>query len=221
MSKLITDFGLDRFNSAFQGAWFIGPDNKVHEVRRADILHDFDLDKDTYRVKTYSTETGPDRIVPVENVVDGDFFKDFNAFSYPPLGWRSAINGRLLVHCSFSVGSYQRGLKHSNVEATLHPVSYWARDIGLLDGDPSELLTSMRMGHMVMMPQYTTMDKGVRRMNEGKIMSFAINERIAVCIGADASAYDLLYDTACVGKVSHDGTITSSIDVSIIKEAMK
>lgn len=208
VEELGTSYFLDRFNHSM----FLDP-----EGRPAYINHGIPTARGTIPVASIE---GP---VTKPSVIEGslpyDFFKDLSVFAVPPMGFRSANNGRYLVHYSRNNRSYRRGVSTDNINRWVAPSSMYLMNEGALSYDYYDRPTSTIM--MIMKPEFTPLKEGIAKMKAGELFSFAASSNLAVIPAVD-DAFALYFNTNRVGTISADGSLSCTVPMvsNMIKEQL-
>lgn len=198
--SLIDRLGMDGFISKYQGSFF------KDEAGVTCIVLGVGRTLGTVKVQRVGGTANKPTVEEVE--MSHEFFVDMSTFATPPLGWRVAAQGRYLVRLERNNNSCHRGTSAGNVNRTIHEMTNWfARNQGMsLDYYSRETV----LAKLVMEPAYLSLAEGLAYIKQGKIVSFAVNELIAVAPDTD-STYHILFRDKVIGKVDEDGKVTCEI----------
>jgi hypothetical protein len=151
------------------------------------------------------------------------FFDSFDKFRVPPLGWRMAAQGRVLIHFTrngIRRAGYRRGVAPENLRKYYAPSSIFldrGGNISLHYYNGTAATTSL-----IMDPKYMSLKEGIEAMDNGDVVGFAANANIAV-IPAVSRGKTVMFNTNFVGTISKDGEVKceSPIIESILKDGLK
>ena len=208
MNLISTFNGVERFYQKFNGSMFRNQNNEICVV---DLSRRTGSASETQHIackKLRYTASGRVSSYWDSALVPYDFFQDMSVFSTPSLGWRESAGGKVLMYITRNDSTYHRGTSVGTLNAQFSMLSNWLESEGLINlaSETSE----PKMVHMVMEPRYKTMTQGIADIQAGRAASFAINERVAVTPGEN-DTFDIWYRTKIVGRISHDGTIDSTM----------
>lgn len=193
MTKFISELGAGYMNDMLGGAPF---------------MHDGE-------VYLFSELTGRTAIAyhlngPVENIqaeakeVPASIFTGWSTFSFPVLGYRSALNGQILIYQS-RVNSTRRGLNPRDIQNQWHDVSHacasrWDLNLPYFN-------TANVKAYMVMKPVYTGFAEGLHKILKGEIASFALSAEFAVAPSDNVPFLEILFRQRRVGTIDADGNV--------------
>lgn len=196
--NLIEEFGLDRFNQRFRGTFFKGPDGVAHIISKA---------TDSGNVNAERVDGNVDRTKVSNVTLPFSFFEGIGAVATPRLGWRVAAGGKYVVYLA-RTSSYHRGCSENTLTKLHAPITKLAIENKNLN--IKHYIRTPVLAKLVMEPTYLSMAEGLRRINSGELISFAINQDV-VLFPEDNDTLALMFRTAKVGTVGLDGTIHCSI----------
>lgn len=218
MTNIIAEYGsTSYFNDKFSGAMF-GLKQSDGSVTAA-VLRQA-LSSNEVQCRTFSGKVG--KITTNDVIVPGDYFSGLNVFRTPTLGWRSAKNGRLLLHVSKrnNRSCSVRGVSARGLSTLISGIT--SRMIGLGLESPSYYAEEGVLTKLVMEPEYTEYNQGIELMREGKILSFVPNERVAVqAINNDVA--HIYLGTVPVGRIDLNSKVNkiNQIFESLVKDVIK
>lgn len=113
------------------------------------------------------------------------FFKNMSVFATPPLGWRSAAQGRYMVHMRRrnTNNGYHRGIAPKLILPTFSPATEYLFQTGNISEE--YYMRPSTVTALVMNPEYVSLKEGLPLMREGELFSFAVNPNIAVIPDVD------------------------------------
>lgn len=210
MTNLIKELGSGYFRDRFGSSLFYTPEDKL-PAYVVDVVGNGVAAK--VSKGTLGKLSSEDRVIPNE------FFKDMSVFAVPPLGWRCASKGRYLAHYTRNNRSYNRGVTLNNTNKHLANHTQY-----LLNTDDLSFTYYERPGTiaaMIMAPEYMRISDGLRKMNEGTILSFVVSPNLAV-VPETEERYGLMFNTMRVGEIDVNGRISCTIPVveRMVKESM-
>lgn len=199
--NLMQEFGPRYVNDRSRGAVFVHPEGWTGIMEQAFDNGEVDVTKVEGNIGRLSVE---------KITLPHDYFTGLKVFDVPELGWRTAQNGRVLVHLRQSAG-YSRGVAPRNNLITefsdmtqymfenraVSSAYYQRQDV------QAKLITS---------PVYLTLSTGLQLLREGEIASFAISPILAVCATDDESIANLYVRTRVVGTIN---LTTGSINTTV------
>lgn len=195
---LIAQLGMDQFLNKYNTSFF------MHEGLPC-IVTGSNRDG---KVKADKIDGTINKPVTTAVVIEPEFFTDMSVFATPALGWRAAANGRYLVYLQRNNGSFHRGTCIDNMHVNMHEMTTWFAQNGGLNLDYYGRHSTICK--MVMQPQYVSLTEGLALIQRGKVVSFAVNELLAV-VPAEDGLYDVLFREKKVGSVDDNGSITCTI----------
>lgn len=147
------------------------------------------------------------------------FFKDQEVFKTPPLGWRSAFDGRFMAYYrrnnyrTFRRGTAAQLLNVWNAPHTAYLMQ--TRNLQEADGTVGQVFFTT---HLIMKPTYIPFKEGIDKMRKGEIMGFCVSPNLAFI--PDVKGKQAVYfNTSKVGVVNENNTI--SCEVPIIRDILK
>ncbi len=202
LKTLYEDLGANYLGDTYANAWFRSGD-KIHQfrgcVRSAILTSSFNINDPT--------------LVLNEDRVDARSLPDFTSFKYPKLGYReirsevsNSICAKTVRHISMS-RSASRGLRVELLR--INPLQVYTLldrqkddEAGSYSNATHELLKE------IFVPTFTPWSVGVKKLMDGEIPAFAINENLAISLSCTSSAdatYEILFKERVVGTVSETG----------------
>lgn len=196
--SLIAQLGMDQFLTKYSGSFF------MHEGLPCFVTGS-NRDGNVKADKIGGTINKP---VTTQVVIDPEFFTDMGVFATPALGWRVAGNGRYLVYMQRNNGSFHRGTCIDNITFNYHEMTTWfAQNNGL---NMEYYSRNAAICKLVMEPVYLPLTEGLALIQKGKIVSFAVNELMAI-VPSENGLYDVLFREKKVGTVDDNGSVTCTI----------
>lgn len=210
--NLVEELGANYFLDRFNRSMFLDP-----EGRPAYINHGIPAGRGT--IPICSIEGPVTKPTVVEGTLPYDFFTGLSVFSVPPMGFRSANNGRYLAHFSRNNRSYRRGVSTDNLHRWLAPSSLYLMQEGALSYDYYDRPTSTIL--MIMQPEFIPLKEGIAKMKAGELFSFAASSNLAVIPAVDDS-FALYFNTNRVGTIGADGSLSCTVPMisNMIKEQL-
>lgn len=198
MANLIEEYGTDFCRRKFAGSFFRGPDTIPC------IFKEIRSDGVAAQKLTGSVSSSKSTVKTEDAVVPYDFFTDLGVFSTPALGWRSALQGRVLAYFTRDNRSYHRGLSVANLQANFCPMTEWLMATGHLPIRLEEKHYCL----MAFKPTFLPMAEGLSKMREGKLLSFAASESVAVTPAA-RNSFTVYFREKPVATIGPDNSITT------------
>lgn len=195
--NLINDVGRAYFADRLRGCVFKGPDGSTC------ILDDdpyFDGDVRVRKIKM----SGMQATQSIEHIPK-NFFTSLKFLKVPPLGYRTASRGRVLLYMSRNNTTYTRGISVPN-NLTVEYSPHTEFLISMRKINHTKLMNDGFLASLVLNPEYLTLDEGIKQLNAGSILSFAINHEYAVA-PEDDTTYTLLFNKKKVGTVTPEAEI--------------
>jgi hypothetical protein len=196
--SLIAQLGMDQFLTKYNTSFF------MHEGLPC-IVTGSNRDG---KVKADKIDGTINKPTTTAVAIDPEFFTDMGVFATPPLGWRVAGNGRFLVYMQRNNASFHRGTCIDNISISHHEITRWFEQNGGINMD--YYTRHSTLCKMVMQPEYVSLAEGLSLIQKGKIVSFAVNELMAV-VPAEDGVYDVLFREKKVGTVDENGSVTCTI----------
>lgn len=200
MSNLINDLGRDYCLENIVGSIFFvdGAPHLLADIDRHELL----------ATRIDGTAEAP-LTVQVRLPISPTFDKGFESLAHPNLGYRVAAGGKLLLMLT-STPSFRRGLQHTGLRSNFPTVSeYIAHKLELnlrMYNDPYV------KARLVVETNFTPLAEGLKKIADGSLYLFAVNEDIAVVPSPRKGLYlDLLYKDRIVGHIDTSGSITGEI----------
>lgn len=202
--NLIQEHGPNYFYERCRGSIFIHPDGWVGTVVNAgqeDVL-----------VKKIEGNVG--KLSVSETSLPADFFSSLAVFDVPELGWRTALNGRVLTYYG-RLNSYSRGVSPGRTVSCSHSdMTYHMMENRAVSRSYFERYDVQ--AKMITTPDYLTLAEGCGQMREGTIASFAMGPHLAVSASDEDNIGILYVRYTAVGTVNlREATL--SADVNIIR----
>jgi hypothetical protein len=195
--SIIKDVSVDYFVQRFNGSIFLGPNGNVH------FLDGGRYTRDTVTAKEI---TGEEFKATARSVsLPHDFFSDMNFLRLPPLGYRTAENGRYLCYFQRKNSSYTRGYTHGNATRSYADHTQYMFDMGKLEKERAE--KPEVVASLLAKPRFFTIGEGLEEMNKGKLFCFANNPDIAV-VPEDDNVYNVIFKQTHVANFSPEGELT-------------
>lgn len=191
--NIVEQVGADYFSSRFGGSFFFGPNGQPCILQGAFSRNVVDAHE----------VTGPKTAKTIH--IPRDFFQSFQFLTMPPLGWRSAQRGRVLVYLSRNNTSYTRGVNSKNIFKTFAPHTEYMFRMGKLD--KLELLRAEQLLLLVANPQHMSMEEGMAELNAGKRMAFTNGDEIAI-VPESNTKYNIYCGTQIVADITPEGEVT-------------
>lgn len=210
--SLVQEVGERYMAERFAGCMFLNADNKVCLINTDKRSNHWG--PESVRVTAVS---GPVSKLTVEDVqVPTSFFKDLSVFKVPPLGWRTTNGGRYMAYFSRNNESYMRAVSVSNLIKVISQPTRYLINTGVISGEHYGRETATAL--LVLQPEYVKFRDGIQQMREGSILSFAVNQNVAVVPAADDKQY-VYFNLKRVAVVEPDDSITCQDPV--IKDLIK
>ncbi len=202
--SIVTELGHSYFAERFNGAYFRGPEDKMYMIDTG--RRGFSSGSN---VPVLSIAGTAERVTSDVETLPTSFFTDMAQFKVPRLGWRCAQNGRYLTYLTRNNQSYQRGVCKKNIERTYAPHTDFLSRYGQVSKDYFDRYETT--GKLVLDPHYLPLQQGLREMNAGRRLAFAINPDVAVVPYSD-DRYALLGMSGMIGTVE---CATGQIEMTI------
>lgn len=165
------------------------------------------------KVRAFVLTGTPEKSSKKEIFIDPEYFDDMDKFKVPDLGWRTAADGRVLAHFSRNPRTYKKGVCVDALQCTFAPHTFELMHTGNISRDYYS--RPAVKAHMVMSPTFIPLSEGLRRMNEGEIMSFAVSSNLAICPSADDDRYHVVSGTDVVGYITPEGRAVLQINQTL------
>lgn len=206
--NIIQEMGRDYFNQRCAGGIFLSPEgitNYVVEANTTSVVCK-QISGDVGKLKTES------RTYP------HDHFTSFNLFRVPELGWRSAMDGRIIVRYTRNNTRYERAVCQRNLITEVHPLMATLIDQQAVS--PTYYQQQGVQAKMIAEPGYIPMVEGLERMRSGELLAFAVTPHVAVAAESDDRAIIYFGSTpAGTADLSGDVTINSKYVRNLLSEA--
>lgn len=195
MTNIIEKYSISWFNSKFRGTYFLynGVPAQVVEALDSCVLAQL------------SPKSSNGSILSFQKEIPFSFFKDASVFNVPELGWRCTDKGKNLFLLSRNNSSYVRGLSSRNIIVTDSTVTTTLRRRGLIDPRPDYVLRNS-----IFNPEFIPFNKGIKMMLSGSILSFAVNNDVAVVPGTRKNTLLVKFLTKDIGLVSAGGKLSTT-----------
>lgn len=197
MSNLVDDYGRDWFNSKFMGAMmpYKGVPVRVNEATRSAVIC-------TAAIKHEG------KIKGVKISLPNSEFQSSDRFSAPDLGYRHMLDGKVLVFVRRDNTSYARAVSLRNIRAEESQLTSQVIESGLVDCN----VTDDDLHHAIMRPNYIPIHRGIKLLQQRKMLSFAASPVIAVEQNqALDGSLNILAAGKVVGSVGTDGTMNITL----------
>lgn len=207
--SIIETSGKDYFARKFAGTVFLDAEGEPCVIPSGELAG---LSANTFtqdgRVRVLKLRGTPDKSSKAEHIIDADYFDSMEKFAVPELGWRTAAAGRVLVYFARSTRTYKKGICLDSVTYDFAPHTLELMNSGSLSMD--YYARPAVKGHMILSPQVLTLAEGLRGMNSGELMSFAISPQVAVAPALDGSdgTYSVYHKLDIVGTLTSRGRVT-------------
>lgn len=201
--NLMQEFGPRYVNDRSRGAVFVHPEGWTGIMEQA---------YDNGEVEVTKVEGNVGRLSVEKIMLPHDYFTGLKVFDVPELGWRTAQNGRMLVHLRQSSG-YSRGVSPRNNLITeysdMTQYMFENRAVSQAYYQRQDV-----MAKLITTPEYLTLADGIKQMREGEIASFAMSPILAACATDDENVANLYVRTRVVGTINLlDGSINTSVSL--------
>ena len=202
MPNLIQQIGADYFRRRFQLAFF--RDDGGHPA----VLQSM---HDGRSVETQRVIGDVDRVTTENRMLPATFFDSLERFTVPPLGWRCAYQGKLMVHLQRNNSSYDwRGTGFNNIITHFAPLTSALQDDGLVNTD----LTPAQMCALTFNDAFMSLQQGVDEIRAGRRLGFAISPTVAVSV-KNEDTLEVYFRQFAVGTI--DGSNRMKISVPYLQ----
>lgn len=206
--NIIQEMGRDYFNQRCAGGIFLSPEGIANYVVEANTQ--------SVVCKQMTGEVG--KLKTEQRIYPHDHFTSFNLFRVPELGWRAAMDGRILVRYTRNNTRYERAVCQRNVVTEIHPLM-----ATLIDTAAVSATYYQQQGvqaKMIAEPGFLTMADGLERMRSGEILSFVVTPHVVVAAESDDRAVIYFGTTpAGIADLSGEVTINSKYVRNLLSEA--
>jgi hypothetical protein len=143
-----------------------------------------------------------------EKILPNDMFQKLTMFKVPPLGWRATAEGRYMAFFNRNNKAYRRGVGASSLQRWISPATQYLINTKNISKEfyDKEIATVA----LIMMPEYHSLQDGLRLMRSGDLFSFAVSANLAVIPDKDEGKA-LYFNTNKVGQIMKDGTLNCSL----------
>lgn len=207
---IISTMGRDYFVRKFSSAVFFGPEGE-HCVLPHQALaglksaSPFTVEGNVRAISVVGTA---EKHSKRELILPQDFFDDMNKFSIPTLGYRTAAEGRVMFYASPIVRAYKKGVC---LDAVRTDIAFHSRELMSAGAISSSYYSRpSTRAKMLLDPQYMSLSDGLRAMNDGDILSFALSPNLAI-VPSDGENYLVHCKNQIIGEVTPDGTVQIQI----------
>lgn len=201
------------FRSKFGGALFFGPDGSPCVIPHADMggINGYTF-TDEHKVRAYSLSGTAEKPAKKELIIEPDFFDSMERFDVPELGWRTAAEGRIMMHITRATRSYKKGVCLDALQVEVAPHSSELMDTGNISRDYYNRPTTRAL--MILSPNYKSMEEGLAAMNDGSIMGFAVSNKLAVLPSA-GEHYNIAYGLRIIGRIEPNGSVVMHTKLAV------
>lgn len=204
MSNLIDKYGRDWFAQKFAGSYF------RYQGVPARVSKAIIGPSGTNVVSTTLCPRVNGKVVKATRLIPASHFKDSSMFSVPELGYRHTNSGKWLAFIRRNNGSYIRGLSTRNLNVYESELTKFLR----VSGMKIPHLTEDEITNLIMEPTFIPLQRGIKLMLEGKLLSFAASSTVAVVPSTDSPNLTVLMCDKRIGEVTPDGVMNISLSIA-------